>query len=141
MRGQSAGPKRAFEPGYCPLPAVGTQAANLPLQQPIFRQCPVDWKYALSLEMTDPGFDASVLSEFRGRLIAGSAEMLLFETVLNHLRERQLLKPRGRQRTDSTHILAAIQVLNRIDGFGPKSVVQACCPDFDGRGFRDKSSS
>jgi transposase len=78
----------------------------------------IDWKYALSLEMTDPGFDASVLSEFRGRLIAGSAEMLLFESMLNHLRERQLLKPRGRQRTDSTHVLAAIQVLNRLECVG-----------------------
>ena len=78
----------------------------------------IDWKYALSLEMTDPGFDASVLSEFRGRLIAGSAEMLLFETMLNHLRERQLLKPRGRQRTDSTHVLAAIHVLNRLECVG-----------------------
>ena len=78
----------------------------------------IDWKYALSLEMTDPGFDASVLSEFRSRLVEGSAEMLLFETMLNHLRERQLLKPRGRQRTDSTHVLAAIQVLNRLECVG-----------------------
>jgi transposase len=78
----------------------------------------IDWKYALALELTDPGFDASVLSEFRDRLIAGSAEMLLFETMLNHLRERQLLKPRGRQRTDSTHVLAAIHVLNRLECVG-----------------------
>jgi len=78
----------------------------------------IDWKYALALELTDPGFDASVLCEFRGRLIAGSAEMLLFETMLNSLRERQLLKPRGRQRTDSTHVLAAIHVLNRLECVG-----------------------
>jgi transposase len=78
----------------------------------------MDWKYALALELTDPGFDASVLSEFRDRLISGSAEMLLFETMLNHLRERQLLKPKGRQRTDSTHVLAAIQVLNRLECIG-----------------------
>ena len=78
----------------------------------------IDWKYALSLEMTDPGFDASVLSEFRSRLVEGSAEMLLFETMLNHLREHQLFKPRGRQRTDSTHVLAAIQVLNRLECVG-----------------------
>jgi transposase len=78
----------------------------------------MDWKYALALELTDPGFDASVLSEFRDRLIAGNAELLLFETMLNHLRERKLLKPRGRQRTDSTHVLAAIQVLNRLECVG-----------------------
>ena len=78
----------------------------------------IDWKYALALELADPGFDASVLSEFRGRLIKGRAEMLLFETMLDHLRERQLLKPRGRQRTDSTHVLAAIHVLNRLECVG-----------------------
>ena len=78
----------------------------------------IDWKYALALELTDPGFDASVLCEFRDRLIAGSAEMLLFETMLNHLRERQLLKAKGRQRTDSTHVLAAIHVLNRLECVG-----------------------
>src|SRR5512138_3673099 len=43
----------------------------------------IDWKYALSLELTDPGFDASVLSEFRKRLIVGSAEGLLFTTMLD----------------------------------------------------------
>jgi transposase len=78
----------------------------------------IDWKYALALEITDPGFDASVLSEFRDRLIAGSAEMLLFETMLNHLREHKLLKPKGRQRSDSTHVLAAIHVLNRLECVG-----------------------
>ena len=34
----------------------------------------IDWKYLLRLELTDPGFDFSVLSEFRDRLLAGSAE-------------------------------------------------------------------
>jgi transposase len=33
----------------------------------------IDWKYLLGLELTDPGFDASVLSEFRSRLVAGGA--------------------------------------------------------------------
>src|SRR5215467_13236751 len=42
----------------------------------------IDWKYALALELTDPGFDESVLCEFRKRLIAGNAELLLFETML-----------------------------------------------------------
>ena len=47
----------------------------------------IDWKYALRLELTDPGFDASVLCEFRTRLIAGSAETLLFDTLLAWCRE------------------------------------------------------
>ena len=74
----------------------------------------IDWKYALALEITDPGFDASVLSEFRKRLIAGSAEELLFTTMLDLLRERGLIKARGKQRTDSTHVLAAVRVINRL---------------------------
>jgi transposase len=78
----------------------------------------IDWKYMLRLELTDPGFDASVLSEFRGRLIAGAAEYLLFETLLTWCRNRQLVKARGRQRTDSTHILAAVRALNRIEVVG-----------------------
>jgi transposase len=34
----------------------------------------IDWKYVLALELTDPGFDASILSAFRTRLIQGEAE-------------------------------------------------------------------
>src|SRR5215210_6164861 len=78
----------------------------------------IDWKYALALPLDDPGFDASVLSEFRSRLIAGNAEHLLFDTLLDHLREHNLVKPGGRQRTDSTHVLAAIHVLNRLECIG-----------------------
>jgi transposase len=78
----------------------------------------IDWKYALALELTDPGFDASVLCEFRKRLIAGNAELLLFETMLTLFREQGLVKARGRVRTDSTHVLAAIQVLNRLECVG-----------------------
>jgi transposase len=78
----------------------------------------IDWKYALALELTDPGFDASVLSEFRTRLIHGEAEHLLLETLLTLLQERGLLKARGTQRTDSTHILGAIRTLNRLELVG-----------------------
>ena len=78
----------------------------------------IDWKYVLRLELTDPGFDASVHSEFRGRLLAGSAESLLFDWLLTWCRDRQLVKARGRQRTDSTHILAAMRALNRIEVVG-----------------------
>jgi transposase len=74
----------------------------------------IDWKYALALEITDPGFDASVLCEFRQRLIEGSAEELLLTTMLELLRDQGLLKARGKQRTDSTHVLAAIRVINRL---------------------------
>ena len=78
----------------------------------------IDWKYALGLELTHPGFDFSVLSEFRDRLLAAQAEQLLFETLLTKLQEVGVLKKRGRQRTDSTHVLAAVRVLNRLERVG-----------------------
>jgi transposase len=71
------------------------------------------WKYALSLELTDPGFDHTVLSEFRTRLVEGNAEQRLLNLLLERCREGGWLKARGRQRTDSTHILAKIRALNR----------------------------
>lgn len=76
------------------------------------------WKYALSLEMQDAGFHYSVLSEFRGRLIAGGQEMLLLQAMLDCFKEKKLLKARGKQRTDSTHILASIRVFNRLELVG-----------------------
>src|SRR5215213_7584695 len=78
----------------------------------------IDWKYALALELTDPGFDASILCEFRKRLIVGNAELLLFDTMLTLFRDQGLIKVKGRQRTDSTHVLAAIHVLNRLECVG-----------------------
>jgi transposase len=78
----------------------------------------IDWKYALSLELTDPGFDASVLSEFRTRLVAGSAEQTLLDAMLERFKAAGLLQARGRQRTDSTAVLAAIRTLNRLECVG-----------------------
>jgi transposase len=75
----------------------------------------IDWKYALSLDLEDPGFDSSVLCEFRTRLLAGAAEARLFETMLARFKERELLKARGRQRTDSTHVLSLVRGLHRLE--------------------------
>lgn len=75
----------------------------------------IDWKYALALELTDPGFDASALSEFRQRLSAGAMEEHLLTTLLTQRTDRGLVKARGTQRTDSTHILAAVRSLNRLE--------------------------
>ncbi|WP_218022534.1 transposase, partial [Nocardia amamiensis] len=74
----------------------------------------IDWKYALGLELTDPGFDYSVLSEFRSRLVAGGLEQRVLDAVLESARRAGLLRPGGRQRTDSTHVLAAVRDLNRL---------------------------
>src|SRR5437588_3651158 len=74
----------------------------------------IDLKYALSLELTDLGFDFSVLSEFRNRLIEGRLEEVILTTLLDICRGKGWLKERGKQRTDSTHIEAAIRLTNRI---------------------------
>jgi transposase len=73
----------------------------------------IDWKYLLALPLEDAGFDASSLSEFRTRLLQGQAEQLLFEALLSTFREYGLLRSRGRQRSDSTHVLATVRALNR----------------------------
>jgi transposase len=78
----------------------------------------IDWKYVLGLEITAPALAHSVLNEFRQRLIAGSQEQQLLELLLVRLKAGGWLKARGRQRTDSTHVLAAIRQLNRLEGVG-----------------------
>jgi transposase len=78
----------------------------------------IDWKYALGLELTDPGFHFSVLTEFRARLVAGGAEHLLLDTMLERFKARGLVKPRGKQRTDSTHVLAAVHDLHLLELVG-----------------------
>jgi transposase len=75
----------------------------------------IDWKYALGLELADPGFDATVLVEFRMRLNANDQARLLFETLLERLREAKLVKAKGRQRTDSTRVLASVHNYNRLE--------------------------
>lgn len=75
----------------------------------------IDWKYALGLELTDPGFHFSVLTEFRARLVAGRAENLLLDRMLERFKARGLVKARGKQRTDSTHVLAAVHNLHLLE--------------------------
>lgn len=75
----------------------------------------IDWKYALGLPLTAPGFDFSVLSEFRVRLIAGVAAQRLLDALLTVCKQHGYLKTRGRQRTDSTHVLGQLRTLNRSE--------------------------
>jgi transposase len=74
----------------------------------------IDLKYALGLELTDPGFDFTILSDFRQRLIEGGAEQVLLDAMLAVCKEQGWLKPRQRQRTDSTHVLAKVRAINRL---------------------------
>jgi transposase len=78
------------------------------------RRC-MDWKYALSLELTDPGFDFTLLHDFRQRLLAHEAAQRLLDTFLATCKARGWIKARGTQRTDSTHVLAAIRTLHRLE--------------------------
>jgi transposase len=78
------------------------------------RRC-MDWKYALSLELTDPGFDFTLLHDFRQRLLTHEAAQRLLDTFLTTCKARGWLKARGTQRTDSTHVLAAIRTLHRLE--------------------------
>jgi transposase len=75
----------------------------------------IDWKYALGLELADTGFDASVLSEFRARLLADGETERLLHQMLARLRAQRLLVRGGRQRTDATCVVAAVRELNRLE--------------------------
>ena len=115
-------PKRgqpALTPWRLALVTVMQFAENLPDRQAADAvRARIDWKYALGLELSDPGFDFSVLSEFRDRLLNGRAEQLLLEKMLERFAERGWVKARGKQRTDSTHVLSAVRMLNRIECVG-----------------------
>jgi transposase len=78
----------------------------------------IDWKYALGLELTDPGFDFSVLSEFRTRFVDTQQETLLLDRLLEVCKQRGWLKGGGKQRTDSTHVLARVRSLSNLECVG-----------------------
>ncbi len=78
----------------------------------------IDWKYALGLELTDAGFDFSALSEFRARLVESGQETLLLDRLLEVCKERGWLKAGGKQRTDSTHVLARVRSLSNLECVG-----------------------
>lgn len=75
----------------------------------------IDWKYALHLALTDDGFNYSVLSEFRQRLLQHHQEALVFERLLEKLKALGLVKARGVQRTDALAVLGAVTRLNRLE--------------------------
>jgi transposase len=78
----------------------------------------IDLKYLLGLKLTDQGFDHSILGDYRAHLIAGGKEAQLLNDMLVRFQEMNLLKAGGQQRTDSTSVLAAIRVLNRLERMG-----------------------
>jgi transposase len=84
----------------------------------------IDWKYALGLGLADPGFDASVLSEFRARVAGGGLDQVVLDTLLARLAAGGLVAAGGKMRTDSTHVIAAVRDLNRLELAGES--VRAC---------------
>jgi transposase len=78
------------------------------------RRC-MDWKYALSLDLHDPDFDFTLLHDFRERFVAYEAGQRFLDTFLTTCKARGWIKARGTQRTDSTHVLAAIRTLHRLE--------------------------
>jgi Transposase DDE domain/Transposase domain (DUF772) len=78
----------------------------------------ISWKYALSLELDDPGFDHSVLSEFRSRLAVNGRADAVFDLMLTQLKDAGLVRSGGRQRTDATEVLGCVRRLNRIETCG-----------------------
>ena len=78
-------------------------------------RCRIDFKYALGLDLDDPGFHHSVLGDFRERLLEEGRADRLLDLALARLKEAGLVRDRTSQRTDSTHVLAAVRDLTRLE--------------------------
>lgn len=78
----------------------------------------LDWKYALGLSLGDTGFNFSVLCEFRDRLAVDQRAMRLLDLLLDAAADAGFLRAGGRARTDSTHVLAKIRTLGRLERVG-----------------------
>jgi transposase len=95
----------------------------------------LDWQYLLGLRLDDPGFDHSVLSEFRSRAAAHGLEEVVLDALLDKLAAEGLVKAGGKQRTDSTHVIAAVRKLRTVELAGESvraalEALAAACPDW-----------
>ncbi len=70
----------------------------------------IEIKYALGLRLDERPFDHSSLGDFRERLLQNSQEKEIFDTILEHLIEKGLVKKDEIQRIDATHVLADIAI-------------------------------
>jgi transposase len=75
----------------------------------------IDWQYLLGLPLDDPGFDHTVLAEFRGKVAEAGLEQVALDALLGKLAAGGLVKAGGKQRTDSTHVVAAVAALGRLE--------------------------
>jgi hypothetical protein len=117
--------RRGWSPGRLALVTVLQMAEGLTDRGAAARvRFGMDWKYALGMELDDPGFDHTVLSEFRARVVAHGLEERVLDLLLAALKGKGLVAAGGKQRTDSTHVLAAVRDLNRLELAGES--VRAC---------------
>ena len=125
-----------WSPGRLALVTVLQMAENLTDRQAAEAvRDKISWKYALGLGLDEEGFDASVLVEFRARVIASGLEQRALDLLLAALVDRGLLGPGGRQRTDSTHVISAVRDLNRLELAGESvraavEAIAAAAPDW-----------
>jgi transposase len=128
------GPIDSDEP-FAPLSATGGRPAEAPWRLALVtvlqaiegltdRQAAeavrtrIDWLYALALPLDDPGFDYSMLSDFRQRVLAGQAQDPILEPIVQVCRQRGWLKARGKQRTDATAVLARVRARSHLESVG-----------------------
>jgi transposase len=138
--------KPGWSPSRLALVTVLQRAENLPDRQAADAvRVRLDWKYLLGLPVDDPGFDHTVLSEFRNRVADAGLEQVVLDALLARLAASGLVRAGGRQRTDSTHVIAAVAALNRLElaGESVRAALEAltaahpgwvaqriCVPDF-----------
>jgi hypothetical protein len=117
--------KPGWPPGRLALVTIFQKAENLTDRQVAEAvRTRIDWKYALGLALADPGFDDSILSEFRTRVATGGLDQVVLDTLLERLAAEGLVSAGGAMRTDSTHVISAVRDLNRLELAG--EAVRAC---------------
>jgi len=117
--------KPGWPPSRLALVTIFQKAENLTDRQAAEHvRTRIDWKYALGLDLADPGFDHSILSEFRARVAAGGLDQVVLDTLLERLAANGLVGAGGTMRTDSTHVISAVRDLNRLELAGES--VRAC---------------
>src|SRR6266511_1630030 len=117
--------KPGWSPGRLALVTVLQMAEDLTDRAAAQRvRFGMGWKYALGMGLDDPGLDASVLCELRTRVVQHGLEERVLDLLLAALKDKGLVAAGGKQRTGSTHVLAAVRDLNRLELAGAS--VRAC---------------
>ncbi|WP_148310749.1 transposase [Nocardia brasiliensis] len=111
--------RSGLSPAWLALVSVLQFAENLTDRQAAHAVvCRIDWNYALGMELDGAGFDHTVLCGFRERMVQGDRADRLLAVMVERLAAAGLVNPRGRQRTDSTHVLTAVRTLSRLERIG-----------------------